>query len=69
MEEISRVVDDISNDSSIDDVFVQSYKESYTSVPCNKLNILHIIEENHDCVRRCGYNKDCLSLLLTLRLQ
>jgi len=57
--EIKKIGGNRSGRSRVVDVFVQSYKELFTSVPYNKLDMQHIIEENHDCVRHCGYNKDC----------
>ena len=58
----SRVVDGMSNDSSIADVFVQSYKELFTSVPYNKLDMQHI---HVSLLKRLTKTMECTPKLVT----
>jgi len=49
----NQIVDGTSDDSSIAEIFVQSYKSLLTSVPYNKSDMEALIEEN---ARLVGYN-------------
>ena len=56
----TRIVDGMSDNSSIAEVFVQSYKSLFTSVPYNKSDMQAIIQENRHLVGYNGYTNDCL---------
>ena len=56
----TRIVDGKSDSSSIAEVFVQSYKSLFTSVPYNKSDMQAIIQENRHLVGYNGYTNDCL---------
>jgi len=50
----------MSDNSSIAEVFVQSYKSLLTSVPYNKSDMQAVIQENRHLVGYNGYTNDCL---------
>jgi len=54
----TRVVDGTSDDSSIAEIFVQSYKSLLTSVPYNKSDMQALIPENARLVGHNGYSND-----------
>ena len=56
----TRIVDGMSDNSSIAEVFVQSYKSLLTSVPYNKSDMQAVIQENRHLVGYNGYTNDCL---------
>ena len=56
----SKVVDGISSDVGIANVFVHSYKNLFTSVPYDKLNMQRLVRENSESVESTGFVDYCV---------
>jgi len=56
----SKVVDGISDDVDIANVFVQSYRDLFTSVPYDEVHMQHLVYGNSVNVVNAGFGDDCV---------